>query len=222
MQKPSGDFFSTLGYYVYWYSDPEPYYIGKGVGDRCWAHVVDKGFNPEHIHIIAQNLEEDQALTLESYLIYKHNPRENKVLGHHTERFIMAKLSEVYTEYTAAKYDNFETLPAWYVDNYSSIFKGRIRALNISDTSTYIMSSANDQMYMMWYWYPTNVEDPIKVTFEVNLPANDQMYALKERLRIWLKKEGYSNINDDGKAQKLAVNVDSIDDVLKLWENFWS
>jgi len=221
MQKPSGEFFSTLGYYVYWYADgDDPYYIGKGIGDRCWAHVVDKGFDPEHIHIVGQNLSEEQALALESYLIFKHNPKRNKVLGHHTEKFVMAKLSEVHTEYTNAKYDNFEVLPTWYTENYS-YFKGKIRALNLSDTSTFVMSSANQQMYMMWYWYPLG-EEPIKVTFEVNLPVGDNMNAVKERLCLWLKKEGFKNISDDGKAQKLAVYVNSIEEVLNLWNNFWS
>jgi hypothetical protein len=60
MHKPSGEFFSSLGQYVYQYVNRDtlkPYYTGKGNGDRCWAHVVDKGFSPEDCYIVARNLE---------------------------------------------------------------------------------------------------------------------------------------------------------------------
>lgn len=223
MEKPSGNFFSTLGYYIYWYSDGiNPYYIGKGVGDRCWAHVIDKNFDPDHITIVAKDLSEEQALALESYLIYKHNPRENKVLGHHTERFVMAKLSEVFGTYQNEQYDNFVSLPEWYTENYDALFKGKVRELKISSESTFLLSSANQQMYMMFYWYPTRVEEPIKVTFEVNLPSGDKLEFTKDKLRQFLKKCGHKNTFDDGKPQKLALNIDSIDAVVKLWVDFWS
>jgi len=223
MQKPTGDFFSTLGYYVYWYTDGiNPYYIGKGVGDRCWAHVIDKNYDPTDLHIVAKNLSEDQAIVLESYLIFTHNPRDNRVSGHHTERFAMASLSSMFTEFESCQYDNFETLPAWYVDNYARSFRGKIRELKISSSTTFVLSSANKQMYMMFYWNPTDVESPIKVTFEMSLPEGEQMNALKKKCVEWLKTEDYKKTFPDGKAQKLAVNVDGIGNVLKLWDAFWS
>jgi hypothetical protein len=88
MQKPSGEFFSQLGQSVYQYINRDtlkPYYTGKGNGDRCWAHVVDKGFNPEDCFIVARNLEnfEDkqdwQSFLLESYLITTQNPEDNSL-----------------------------------------------------------------------------------------------------------------------------------------------
>ena len=44
MEKPTLEFFATLGQYVYQYIDSEGkvYYTGKGNGDRCYAHVADK------------------------------------------------------------------------------------------------------------------------------------------------------------------------------------
>jgi len=90
MEKPTQEFFATLGQYVYQYIDSEgkPYYTGKGRADRCFAHVYEKGFDPEDCYIVARNLEkfEDkkdwQSFLLESYLISTQNPDGNTVSGH--------------------------------------------------------------------------------------------------------------------------------------------
>ena len=59
MEKPSKEFFDSLGQYVYQYIDQEGkvYYIGKGNGDRCASHVTTKGFDLEECYIVAKNLE---------------------------------------------------------------------------------------------------------------------------------------------------------------------
>jgi hypothetical protein len=231
MDKPSSEFFSTLGQYVYQYVNRDtlkPYYTGKGNGDRCWAHVIDKGFDPNDCFIVARNLEkfEDkqdwQSFLLESYLIYVNAPENNSVSGHYKECFVMASLSSIFSEYESDRYDNFSALPEWYVDNYDVLFKGRVREVKINAESTFLLSSARNQLYMMFYWYPTKVDDAIKVTFEVSLPDGEKLEAVKEKLRVWLKKAGYKDVFDDGKVQKLAVNVSEIDDVIKLWNDFWS
>ena len=121
MEKPTLEFFATLGQYVYQYIDSEgkPYYTGKGNGDRCYAHVADKGFNPDECFIVARNLEkfEDkkdwQSFLLESYLIATQSPDGNSVAGHYKECFVMANLSEIFGEYQAEQHDMFESLPTW-------------------------------------------------------------------------------------------------------------
>jgi hypothetical protein len=230
MHKPSGEFFSSLGQYVYQYVNRDtlkPYYTGKGNGDRCWAHVVDKGFSPDDCYIVARNLEKFehkqdwQSFLLESYLIHINDPENNSVSGHYKECFVMASLSSLFSEYESDQFDNFATLPDWYVSNYDS-FKNRVREVKINATTTFVLSNARNQMYMMFYWSPTDVESPIKVTFEINLPDGDKLDSVKTKLVSWLKSEGHKQTFPDGKVQKLAVNVEDIDSVIGLWNSFWS
>lgn len=76
----------TLGYYVYLYTDPEsnkPFYVGKGYGNRCLAHLNDKtesekvqyisrlrtkGLAPR-IEILIHGLDEATALRIEMSVI---------------------------------------------------------------------------------------------------------------------------------------------------------
>lgn len=228
MEKPSLEFFATLGQYVYQYIDSEgkPYYTGKGNGDRCYAHVADKGFNPEECYIVAKNLEKFeekkdwQSFLLESYLIATQSPDGNSVSGHYKECFVMTSLSSMFTNFKSDQYDMFETLPIWYVENYDT-FRGRLREVNLNATTAFFLSNARNKMYMMWWWSP-NSEDPIKVTFEVNLPDGDSLKSQKETMRKWLKENGYSKVHDDGKVQKFAVFVDNIEGVVTLFKEFMS
>lgn len=230
MQKPTFNFFETLGQYVYQYIDKDtlkPYYTGKGNGDRCWAHVIDKGFNPADCYIVARNLEkfEDkqdwQSFLLESYLISTHDPENNSVSGHYKECFVMASLSSLFAEYESNQYDNFATLPDWYVENYD-FFRNRVREVKINATTTFVLSNARNQMYMMFYWNPTDVDAPTKVTFEMNLPEGERLNEVKSKLTKWLASNGYKKPFADGKVQKLAIEVESIDSVVTLWNEFWS
>lgn len=230
MEKPSNQFFETLGQYVYQYIDHEtnkPYYTGKGNGDRCWAHVADKGFDPKDCFIVARNLElfEDkkdwQSFLLESYLIATHNPESNSVSGHYQECFVMASLSSMFSEFESEQYDNFAAFPDWYLNNYD-FFRGKVREVKINATTTFVLSNARNQMYMMFYWNPTDVETPTKVTFEINLPEGDKLDMVKSNLTKWLAKNNHKKPFADGKVQKLAVNVTSINDVVTLWNEFWS
>ena len=228
MEKPSSEFFATLGQYVYQYidSDGKAYYTGKGNGDRCWAHVVERGFDPEHCHIVARNLEkfEDkkdwQSFLLESYLIASQNPDGNSVAGHYKECFIMASLSSMFKTFVSEQHDMFENLPEWYTVNYDT-FRGRLREIKITDSTVFFLSSARNKMYMMWYWDPKS-SDPVKVTFEINLPDGEALTAQKKQMKEWLKTNGYNKLHEDGKVQKFAVFADSIDEVVGLFQEFMS
>jgi len=228
MDKPSGEFFTTLGQYVYAYMTPDGtyQYIGKGNGDRCWSHTVDKGLDPENCFIIARNLndfdegkQDWQSFLLESYLIQKHQPTHNSVAGHYKENFEMASLSSMFQEFTANQHDNFECLPEWYVENYE-VFRGKLREMKITSGNTFLLSNARAATYMMFYVDPTS-QDEIKVTFEVN-QSGDKLEHTKSQLTEWLESEGYNDILPDGKKQKFAVMSDGVDSVIKLFDAFMS
>jgi len=229
MRKPTSEFFLSIGQYVYQYIDRDtlkPYYTGKGNLDRCWAHVNEKSFDPEDCFIVAKNLErfenkkDWQSFLLESYLITTHEPESNLVSGHYKECFIMTSLSSMFSEFENDQYDNFAVLPDWYLNNYES-FRNRVREIKINATTTFVLSNARNQMYMMFYWNPTDVQQPTKVTFEINSEGT-KLDSIKNNLTKWLAKNNHKKPFADGKVQKLAVNVDSIDDVVSLWNEFWS
>ena len=227
MEKPSGEFFATLGQYVYQYKDEQGvYYTGKGNGDRCYAHVAEKGFDPEQCYIVARNLErfEDkkdwQSFLLESYLIATLNPDGNSVSGHYKECFVMASLSSMFKNYVSDQYDMFETLPQWYVEHYDT-FRGKLREVNLNATTAFFLSNARNKMYMMWWWSP-NSTDPIKITFEINLPDGDALKNQKATMKKWLKENGYEKSHDDGKVQKFCVFAEEIEQVVALFEEFMS
>jgi hypothetical protein len=80
LKDAPASFWRTLGMYVYKYIDldtQEVKYIGKGVGDRCTAHLSSKGYKEEQCYIVARNLEkfegDDLSFMLESYLISTNN-----------------------------------------------------------------------------------------------------------------------------------------------------
>jgi len=233
MGKPPLAFFESLGQYVYEYIEPEtrkPYYTGKGRLDRCWAHVVEKGFDPDHCFIVAKNLEkfEDkkdwQSFLLESYLINLHEPQSNSVSGHYKECFVMASLSSLFTEFESEQHDNFEKLPDWYIDNYDA-FRNRLREIRINSTATFMLSAVNRQLYCSFTWYPTSPDD-IRMSFEVApLSDKEKLESYKKNLVKWLKSEGYTATPEgsgDVGNRKFSVAVSSIDDIIGLWRNFWS
>jgi hypothetical protein len=220
--KPSTEFFATLGQYVYQYINEEtkvPYYTGKGNGDRCYAHVADKAFNPEDIYIVAKNLEkfEDKrdglSFLLESYLISTQNPDGNSVSGHYKECFVMLPLSSMFSDFKSEQYDNFSSLPEWYIENYDT-FRGKIREIKINSATTYLLSSARNAMYISFYW-DANSDEPIKVTVEV--ADNDE--EKKKKITEWFNQLGYKKHTHDNE-KKISVFCAKIDDVVSLFKQF--
>jgi len=223
-QKPSGEFFDTLGpFYVYAYVDSDEWlYVGKGTGDRCWAHVMEKGYDPEHIQIVAKNLTKKQALVLEAHLIETKNPRDNKVSGHHKEKIVMQPLSTIFGEFKNSQVDLFnpDSPPDWYKANYDGVFKNCVREVKINSTTFWVLSSPRNKTYMSFYWTP-ETQEPIKVTFEVNAKDNQELVKMQGQLKSWLSPD-YTEFFSDGSERKMAIQVKDIESVVELFKNFWS
>ena len=114
IRKFTGKAVEGLGYYVYLYIDPRdgvPFYIGKGKGNRCFAHlgdsgetekaekiaaIRDAGFEPR-IDILKYGLTEREALLVESTAIDLLDLRAltNRVRGHGSRRSPRGTVDEV-------------------------------------------------------------------------------------------------------------------------------
>ena len=122
--KPSAEFFNTLGNYVYsWWEGDVCRYVGKGVGDRCWAHVTEKEYDPNEmdLKIEAKELTDRETLILESYLIKERDPKDNKVAGHHADNFLVGSVNNLYADWKAQQRHGFQELHAFTEDKLELI-----------------------------------------------------------------------------------------------------
>jgi hypothetical protein len=116
----------TLKWYVYLYFDPledphnrRPFYVGKGEGNRAFAHLADTsesekvkriaeiraaGKKPK-IEILRYGLTEDQAFLVEAAVIdcIGLDHLTNDVSGHHSDSFGRVKVEEVTDQWSAPK-----------------------------------------------------------------------------------------------------------------------
>ena len=225
------EFFDTLGQYVYGYKtvDGKDFkYIGKGNGSRGISHIKTKGYKLEDCYIIAKNLErfenkEDwQSFLLESFLISTNNPKDNSVSGHYKECFVMAKFSELFGEYVSNLYDNFESLPEWYVENYNKL-KGRVGQLVIKSNVTYFESVTRNQFQVSWYYYAQAENKPFTMKFSI-WAKDEKWEERKNQLVVFLGSEGYEeeNLVPIGSRGAFELNVSSVEAAIDLLDKFMS
>jgi hypothetical protein len=109
-----GEFWDTLGKYVYGYkgAGDQWKYIGKGTGSRVFSHTKTKGYDIEDAWIIACNLEEfdngddPSCHSLETLLISLYQPEDNAVAGRYQENIIMTSLRGLITQYQDEQRNN--------------------------------------------------------------------------------------------------------------------
>jgi hypothetical protein len=220
--RPTGEFFKTLGQYVYMYkgTSERPAYVGKGVGDRCLHHLKDKDYSIEDCIIVAKNLEvfnlekKDASFVLESYLISTLDPEDNSVSGHYKECFIMSSLNFLFNEYQEAQRDMFAELVE-LISNNPEAFKNRVGYTESRGTSYYVETGMREGVY--FGIKVQNKEPSVTVLIKSNSAA--AFPSLVENVE---KNLGSKYELDSTSTKNVISFPTTIEDAVELWGSFFS
>ena len=222
MKKPSGEFFDSLGQYVYAYVDRitgEENYTGKGRGDRCWAHVTDKEYDPADCVIIARNLErfegkkDWQSFLLESFLISTKSPKDNIVSGRYKECFVMTDLSFLFNTFQEGQRDMFSELVDLY-NKHESVFRGTVGYTETRGTSFAIETGAKDNKS---FGIKVSTREPhVSVYMKTSKSGTFEDLAKKVVANLGHKYDIDTTSNKDS----LSFPVADLDEAVELWKSF--
>ena len=191
----------ALGFYVYVYSDPrnnQPFYIGKGIGNRAFAHLGDKsesvkvarireireaGLEPQ-IEVLAFGLDETTAFKVEAAAIdlIGFENLTNRVIGHGAKKFGRMSIDEVHGKLSSEPVAEFEH-PCILIkinDTYSDTTK--LGAIELYDatrgTWKVSLASAKKAKYALAVFGGT-----VREVYEIAewMPSGSTMYTDPER-----------------------------------------
>ena len=235
MQIGSGEFFQTLGQYVYAYIPPggnllTATYSGKGNGNRGISHIKTKGYDINDLYIVARNLErfdplikqDSQSFLLESFLIALINPEDNKVAGHYKECFVMSRFTTLFKEFQDRQHDSFAEFPQWYIENYEKL-KGNIGTLTIKSETIQVWGQTRNSIAMSFYVNPIT-DEVTQCEFSIWNGAKVDVQAQCAELVKILADMGYDAQETGNRKEHKKVQIDETDiqKVIDLFYEFMS
>ena len=203
MKKFSADT-EQLGYYVYLYVDPrdnKPFYVGKGMGNRAFAHLADtsespkverirqlneEGFQPV-IELLAYGLDEQTAFKMEAAAIdlIGFENLTNKVVGHGARKAGRMTVEEVQARLKLQEVESFD-VPGVLIKITDSFPDSASRTdQELYDATRGMWKMNIDQARERAKYVFAVYGGVIREVYEVSewLPANSTMYS--ESSRAW-------------------------------------
>ena len=216
-----GEFWDTLGKYVYGYKDEQGRwkYIGKGTGSRVTSHTKTKGYDIEDAWIIACNLEDfdngddSSCHSLETLLIFEHQPQDNTVSGRYQENIIMTSLRGLITQYNSEQRNNhmeMAELLLRYPDQFSTIGKAESTTSGWKVTSKSLGRGTYVNLYQ-------DGGDGFKLEIAVSRSVDDGPEII-DQIEIGLKERlGKDRIVRGNDRSQVHFYVDVEDEVIEAW-----
>ena len=221
--KPSGEFFKLLGKYIYGYKNPETThwdYIGKGVGDRAYAHVEDKGLDWDNCYLLARNLEsydstiDGTQFAIEAFLIDFFDPKLNLVKGkRQKEIYIMSRFAGLFEQHQNDQREMYEELYEFIRDN--DVIRKNVGFSGSRGKTFEVETGAIDNLYCKIKVDTTGGNDTVSVVFKGNRAKAPVIETIKERCA-----EFEVNGNGTGADPWVSFLVNDLETAVILWSEF--
>ena len=221
--KPSGEFFKLLGKYIYGYKNPETSdwdYIGKGVGDRAYCHVEDKGLDWNDCYLLARNLEsydstiDGTQFAIEAFLIDFFDPKLNSVKGkRQKETYIMSRFAGLFEQHQNDQREMFEEMYEFIRDN--EVVRRNVGFSGSRGKTFEVETGAIDNLYCKIKMDASTAEDTISVTFKGGKRNASKIDAIIEMCSEF-DVIGTGSGNDPW----VSFQVEDFDTALSLWTDF--
>lgn len=226
MDNPTLKFYETIGphyVYGYWCNEQDKWrYIGKGVGNRVQHHVGEKGYDLEDAHILVQNLPDDKTAALvEALLIHEHDPIDNKVRGHHTERFVMASLKGLFDNFVDSQ-RNFHYEKGEFLLEHRDVLQNTVGGTASSGSSFSVWSNFRDSTQFI-ITVGKNVQCQLKVQPPGTTDANKKLFAkIRDRVVPALEGEYELDVSEKSVGGTITWVVEDEKTAVQLWLDFVS
>ena len=221
--KPTAEFFRACGKYIYGYKNPVSDtwdYIGKGVGDRAYAHVSDKNLDWEDCFLIARNLEkydegsDGAQFSMEAFLIQFFQPKMNTVSGRYQEEvYVMSRFSGLFEQHLSEQREMYVELHDFIRDN--EVIRKKIGFSSSRPKTFEVETGAIDNIYCKIKLDTTGGADTVSVVFKGSRAKAETIHGIADRC-----SEFESNGTGSGNDPWVSFLVDDLETAVSLWTDF--